>query len=54
MNPLPPPNVPGETDAERMENAVRKRFSVSKDAYLKEGARLKRARDRKRAKKPAA
>jgi len=28
-------------------------FSVSKGDYLKEEARLKRARDRKRAKKPA-
>lgn len=54
MNPLPPPDVPGETDVERMDNAVRKLFSVWKDAYLKEEARLKRARDRKRAKEPAA
>ena len=46
--PLPPPAVPGETDAERMDNAVRKLFTVSKDAYLKEEARLKRARGRKR------
>jgi hypothetical protein len=52
--PLPPPAVPGETDAERMDNAVRKLFTVSKDAYLKEEARLKRARGRKqRAKTPA-
>ncbi len=27
MNPLPPP-VPGETDAEHMDNAVRKLFAV--------------------------
>lgn len=51
--PLPPPNVPGETDAERMKNAVRIMFSVPKDAYLKEEARLKRVRSRKRAKKLA-
>jgi len=50
----PPPDVPGTTDAERMDNAVRKLFSVSKDAYLKEEARLKRERGRKqRAKTPA-
>ena len=49
--PLPNPNNPGNTDAERMDNAVRRMFSVSKDAYLKEEARLKRARGRKRAKK---
>jgi hypothetical protein len=52
--PLPPPNVPGETDAERMDNAVRKLFSVSKGDYLKEEARLKRARNRKRARKTPA
>ena len=51
MRPLPPPDVPGETEALRMDNAVRQMFSVSKDAYLKEEARLKRARGRKRAKK---
>jgi hypothetical protein len=37
-----------------MENAVRKLFSVSKDAYLKEEARLRRTRDRKRAGKTPA
>jgi len=47
-SPLPPPNVPGDTDAERMNNAVRKLFSVSKGDYLKEEVRLKRMRDRKR------
>jgi hypothetical protein len=46
--PNPPPSVPGATDAERMDNAVRKLFSVSKDAYLKEEGRLKRARERKK------
>jgi hypothetical protein len=50
----PAPSVPGETEAERMKNAVRIMFSVPKDAYLKEEARLKRVRGRKRAtKKPA-
>jgi hypothetical protein len=44
----PAPSVPGDTDAERMKNAVRMMFSVPKDAYLKEEARLKRARSRKR------
>ena len=44
----PPPDVPSATDAERMDNAVRKLFTVSKDAYLREEDRLKRARDRKR------
>jgi hypothetical protein len=49
MKPLPPPDVPGATDAERMKNAVRQMFSVSKEAYLAEEARLKRSRSRKRA-----
>jgi hypothetical protein len=53
MKPLPAPHIPGETEAERMDNAVRKMFSVSKDDILKEEARLKRARDRKRGKKSA-
>jgi hypothetical protein len=47
-----PPNVLGETEAERFDNAVRKLFSVPKEAFLKEEARLKKARERKkRAKK---
>jgi len=50
----PPPAVPGDTDAERMKNALRMIFSVPKEAYLREEARLKRARDRKRAKKQTA
>jgi hypothetical protein len=48
MKPLPAPPVPGNTDAERMDNAVRKFLSVSKDDYLKEEDRRKRARGRKK------
>jgi hypothetical protein len=51
MKPLPAPNVPGETEAERFDFAVRKMFSVSKDAVLKAEAKQARARARKRAKK---
>jgi hypothetical protein len=52
MKPLPAPPVPGNTDAERMDNALRKLFTVSKEDYLKEEERLRRARARKkRAKK---
>ena len=50
----PAPAVPGDTDAERMRNAVRMMFSVPKEAYLKEEARLKRARARKRTRKQSA
>jgi hypothetical protein len=51
----PAPQVPGNTDAERMDNAVRKFLTVSKDAYLKEEDRLKKLRERRkgRAKKLA-
>jgi hypothetical protein len=53
MKPLPPPNVPGNTEAERMDYAVRKLFTVSKEAYLKEEARLKKVRERKKQTKKA-
>jgi hypothetical protein len=35
MKPAPAPNVPGNTEAERFDNAVRKMFSVSKEELLK-------------------
>lgn len=44
MKPLPAPNVPGKTEAERMDNAIRKMFSVSKEDLLKKEAKWKRAR----------
>jgi len=54
MKPQPAPHVPGNTEAERFDNAVRKMFTVSKEAYLKEEARLKKLRERKgKAKKSA-
>jgi hypothetical protein len=54
MKPAPAPHVPGNTEAERFDNAVRKVFSVSKADYLKEEARLKRARAKKKRSKKAA
>ena len=56
MKPEPPPKVPGKTPWERFDNAVRTVFSVPKDAVLKEEARLRRLREkkRKRVKKQAA
>jgi hypothetical protein len=51
VKPAPPPNVPGNTGAERFDNAVRKMFSVSKADVLKAEAKEKRARDKQRAKK---
>ena len=55
MNPHQPPNVPGNTEWERFDNAVRKALTVPKEAFLKEEARLKETRAKKRVKrkKPA-
>jgi hypothetical protein len=54
MKPLPAPNVTGSTDAERVDNAVRRFFTVSKQDFLKAEARGKNQRERKnRAKRPA-
>jgi hypothetical protein len=53
MKPAPAPNVPGNTDAERMSNALTKVLAVSKEDLLKAEAKWKRARARKkRATKP--
>ena len=49
----PAPQVPGNTDAERMSNALRKVLTVSKEDLMKEEAKWKRSRARKkRATKP--
>ena len=50
MKPLPAPQVPGNTDAERMSNALRMVLTVSKEDLLKREARVKRASEKKRAK----
>ncbi len=44
----PAPNVPGNTEAERFDNAVRKMFTVSKENVLKEEEKWRRARARKK------
>jgi hypothetical protein len=36
MKPAPAPNVPGNTDGERLDNAVSKMLGVPKSAFLKE------------------
>jgi hypothetical protein len=52
MKPLSPPYVPGSTDAERMDNAVRRMFSISKAQVLKREAEWQREHPkRKRAAK---
>jgi hypothetical protein len=53
MKPAPAPKMPGNTEWERFDNAVGKLLSVPKAAFMKEEARLKRRREKKRAaKKP--
>jgi hypothetical protein len=50
----PAPNVPGNTEAERFDNAIRKMFSVPKEAILKAEVKWKQARaKKKRARKPS-
>lgn len=52
MKPLPAPDVPGNTEAEKFDNAVRKMFSVSKEELIKRETKWKRTQARKkRAKK---
>ena len=53
MKTLPTPNVPGNTEAQRMSNALRTVLTVSKADLLKKEARVKRANDKKRTKKPS-
>jgi hypothetical protein len=48
MKPLPPPNVPGKTESERFDNALRHVFTVSKDDLLKREAAQKKSRQRKK------
>jgi hypothetical protein len=51
VKPAPAPNVPGNTEAERMSNALRMVLTISKEDLLKKEAREKRTREKKRAKK---
>jgi len=50
MKPLPAPKVPGNTEFERFDNALRQVLTVSKTDLLKREAREKRLK-RRRAKK---
>ena len=55
MKPLPAaPNVPGDTPAERLSNALSMVLRVSKADLLKKEAWLKRASEKRRAKKKRA
>ncbi len=48
MKPLPAPNVPGKTEFERFDNAVRHILTVSKEDLLKREAQEKRKKERKK------
>lgn len=48
MKPLPAPEVPGKSEFERFDNAVRQILSVSKADLLKMEAREKRKKERKK------
>jgi hypothetical protein len=43
MNPLPPPKVPGDTEFERFDNAVRQILTVSKKDVLRRETETKPA-----------
>jgi hypothetical protein len=48
MKPLPAPDVPGKTEYERFENALRKVLTISKDELLKREAHEKRQHKRRK------
>jgi hypothetical protein len=47
MKPLPPPSVPGKTEFERFDNAVRQVLTVSKEELLKREEAQKKANEGK-------
>jgi hypothetical protein len=51
MRPLPAPHVPGKTEYERFDNAMREVLTVSKEELLKREAEAKEAREPKKPKK---
>jgi len=53
VKPLPSPAVPGKTDAERFDNAVRKTFTVSKEEMQRREAAWQKTQGKKaQARKP--
>jgi hypothetical protein len=53
MKPQPAPQVPGDSEAERFDYAVRKMFSVPKESVMKEEAKYQRKQARKKRAKTA-
>jgi hypothetical protein len=54
MKPEPAPYVPGNTESERFDNAVRQMFTVSKVDLLKREEKWKKERSRKKRSKKSA
>jgi hypothetical protein len=53
MKPLPSPPVPGKTESERFDNAVRKTFTVSKEEMQRRESEWQRAQAKKTESKKA-
>jgi hypothetical protein len=53
MKPLPAPDIPGKTEFERFDNAVRQVLTVSKAELLKREAQEKKTREGTRRPKKA-
>lgn len=51
MKPLPAPHVPGKTEFERFDNAVRQVLTVSKQELLRREDQEKKTRKQKRRRK---
>ena len=51
MKPLPAPNIPGKTEFERFDNAVRQVLSVPKGQLLRREAKEKQMRERQKSRK---
>lgn len=52
MKPLPAPSVPGKTEFERFDNAMRQVLSVSKQELLKREQREQENKEREENKRP--
>jgi hypothetical protein len=52
VKPLPPPDVPGKTEFQRFDNAVRQVLTVSKSELLKREQREQDKKDREEKRRP--
>ncbi len=52
MKPIPPPHVPGKTEFERFDNAMRQVLTVSKEELLKREERDRERKDREEKRRP--